>query len=228
MKLFFTLLTLTLILSCGNDANKPSKLSTGDSIAAAYGDYAKQEFTLSDATTKFLWRDRQFVADLGDTFSVLVLNDAYTANINDAERAALGYVATFIGNECQWDGEGKEDRSNLKCKILSQLNLGYQCSAQHLDFLRYWFRNDPKALESLQNCPTTPDGATIQETFDEITVRTKGDIISVKYNVSGMNMREGEEWHYTQKDHFSFSKNQLKLVKQEKSDVVSESMGDMN
>ncbi len=154
----------------------------------------------------------------------MVINEQFCATITDAERAALGYVATFIGNECNWHGEYKDDRSNLKCKILSALNLGYQCSEQHLGFLRKWFRNDPKALENLSDnaCPTTPDGATIQDTFDEIVITRQDDTLIVWFKASGMNIREQESWSWEEINYFRQENNSLKLLKTDESKVTHE------
>ena len=90
--------------------------------------------------------------------------------MTDPEKAALGCIATFIGSECWWDGETNNDRTNLDCKIITALGLGYQCSDEHLLFLRKWFSTDKEVLSKLEtsNCPTTPYTATSQNTFDEI------------------------------------------------------------
>ena len=68
-----------------------------------------------------------------------MLNQDYIKTMTDPEKAALGYVATFVGNDCWWDGEANEEKSNLDCKIITTLGLGYQCSNEHLGFLRKWF-----------------------------------------------------------------------------------------
>src|SRR5690606_19473377 len=111
---------------------------------------------LTDKKVKFLWREMQYLEDLNGEFNVITLDEEYIKTISEPEKAALAYVATFIGNECVWDGNANENRSNLKCKILWALDLGYQCSPQHLDFLRFWFRSNEDILKELENCPTTP------------------------------------------------------------------------
>jgi len=45
--------------------------------------------------------------------------------MTDQEKAAIGYVYTSIGNECWWDAEANDDRSNLDCKIITALGLVY-------------------------------------------------------------------------------------------------------
>ncbi|WP_257668833.1 hypothetical protein [Parapedobacter tibetensis] len=173
---------------------------------------------LENRTVKFLWREDRFNEEFNTTINTIVLDESYAKTITDPEKAALGYVATFIGNECSWDGKATSSRSNLKCKILTALNLGYQCSNTHLGFLRHWFRNDSAVLKKLENCPTIPDGATMQETFDSIGLTVSGDEIVVAYTVTGVNMQRGKSWVWNAKEYFVYRDNRLQLVKSEKSE----------
>jgi len=209
---YFYIAALILLASCGGKNNKADKKQPVDSTAET-SDKEKSitKTSLTDKTITFLWRDHN---------SDIIINKAYCKTISAPEKAALGYVATFIGNECSWDGAYTENRSNLKCEILTALGLGYQCSEQHLGFLRTWFKDDAKALKELENCPTTPNTATIQDTFDEITLTTKGNKISVFFKANGVNVREESSWSWSQTDHFELNKNNIKLIKQEKSDIT--------
>lgn len=175
------------------------------------------EASPAEKNVHFLWRENQYDAELKDTVNTIVMNDSAALSLTDAERAALGFVGTFVGNECWWDGDAKDDRSNLKCKILTALNLGYQCSEQHLGFLRKWFANDSKALEKLADCPTIPYTSTIQETFNDIKLTTKGDKITVWYAASGVNLREEQEWDWTEEITFQVNGNDLSILEQKSS-----------
>jgi len=179
-----------------------------------------EPLTLQDRSTRFLWREKRFLEEYGATVSTIVLDTAYAGTLTNPEKAALGYVATFIGNECAWDGKATPTRSNLKCKILAALGLGYQCSDTHLGFLRHWFRDDSTAQKKLENCPTIPDGATSQETFDYIDVTITGHDIVVAYAVTSINTQRGKSWTWHAKDYFSFRDNRLQLMKTEKSEPV--------
>ena len=170
---------------------------------------------LQDKNVKVLWRATQYDEDLEMDVNTIILNEDYIQDISEPEKAALAYVATFIGNECEWNGNVNADRSNLKCKILWALDLGYQCSYQHLDFLKAWFRNNETALKALQSCSTTPDGATIQSTFDEINIATKGNEIIVTFKASGMNLRASESWTWNEKHIFEFNENELIITEKE-------------
>lgn len=213
--------TLILLTSCGQNkhSDKNGAVPT-DSVSKE--ETSERNFEPTDKTVKFLWRADKYDEALKDTFNSIFINEDFCKTITDQERAALGYVATFIGNECWWDGEANGDRSNLKCKVLTALNLGYQCSEKHLGFLRQWFKDDKKSLEELQNCPTIPYTSTIQNTFDEITLTIKGDIISVFFKANGVNIREDDSWSWTETDYFQVGKENIKLIKQDKSAVKHE------
>jgi len=192
-----------LVASCGQTNNNAHNL--GDKKA----DNTKQ-ITLPDKTIRFLWRDSS---------ASIVINQAYCKTISDPEKAALGFVATFIGSECSWDGNYTENRSNLKCEILTALNLGYQCSDSHLGFLKQWFKNDSTAMKELEACPTTPNTATIQESFNEIILTTKGNEISVFFKASGINLREQRSWSWSETDYFQIEGQSIKLMNRNKSKV---------
>lgn len=182
-------------------------------------------FELSDTTISFMWRGPKYDEELGDTFSSILLNEDYLANISEQERAAIGYVATFIGNECWWDGEANENYSNLDCTIISALGLGYQCSDKHLGFLRKWFETDSLVLTELEesNCPTIPYTATSQNTFNEITITTKGNSIHIYFEAGGVNLRAQESWEWSETVHFTCDADHVELIKKDKSPVEYES-----
>lgn len=153
---------------------------------------------------KFFWREGKY-ADI-------VINHAQIKKMTVYERAALGYVATFVGNGCNYEGEFSiEDGATnyLKCDILSALDLGYQCSERHLGFLREMFQDDKQVLQSLREpCPEIVDGATYQTTFDKIDVEVIGKtVVVVTYTVSGVYLREGINWEFTVNDTFEIAPN---------------------
>lgn len=145
----------------------------------------------NDKAVKVLWLEEQYDEEFQATVFVIKLNEDYLSKLSDAEKAVLGYYATFHGNECWWDGDKpNDDRSNLKCKLISALNLGYQCSDTHLDFLRKWFRNEPKLLAELDYCATIPNTATTQDSFEEIHIERSTDYFTIRFNICAVNIRE--------------------------------------
>lgn len=120
---------------------------------------------------KIVTRQKIYDPDYKTTLSVLKIDQTYFKTISDQQKAALGYVVTFIGNECQWqDKANKAQREGLRCKLLSALDLGEQCSEKHLSFLRSWFKKDLKVLDELKTCPTIPETSTIQNLFNSIEI----------------------------------------------------------
>ena len=192
------------LLSCGQTSTNNDLKESTDTTSAS----------LTVKTVKFLWRDS----------AAMVINQEFCKTITDPEKAALGYVATFIGNDCWWDGDDSDNRKNLKCKILSALNLGYQCSDQHLGFLRQWFNNDSMVLKQLEACPTTPYTATIQDTFDEINLTTNRNQIIISFKANGVNLRELDSWSWAETDYFQVDKNRIRLIKKERSKVEHEKL----
>lgn len=156
-----------------------------------------------DIYIKILWLDQN---------GILQLNTNYIKTLTDPQRAALGYIATDVSNECNWDGNKKADESNLKCKFLSALNLGYQCSDTHLSFLRKWFKEDPKVLERLQYCQKTESSAKIQDRFSEIKMLTTKENIKIIYSAVGEDSEKQKTWRWQEESNYSFTKNGIKQI----------------
>ena len=70
-----------------------------------------------------------------------------------------------------------------------------------------------------------PYTATIQTTFDEITVftDTENKTISVNYRAHGVNSRESRKWSWTQTDSFKYDLENITLVNSEKTELTNES-----
>lgn len=198
MQILYIILFI-FFLSCGQTSTNNDLKESTDTTSAS----------LTVKKVKFLWRDS----------ASIVINQDFCRTITNPEKAALGYVATFIGNECWWDGDPSDKRNNLKCEILSALNLGYQCSDQHLGFLRQWFNQDSVVMKQLENCPTTPNTSTIQDTFDEINLITKGNEIIISFKASGVNLRELDSWSWIETNYFQVDQNRIRLMKKEQSEV---------
>lgn len=220
MKQILIIPALIFLISCGKVTPKIDQ-GTGE---AKRQEIELNEVNLPDTTIKFLWRDLKYDSIQNQTSSSIFLNEAYIKSMTTQEKAAIGYVATFIGNECWWDGKANENRSNLDCKIISALGLGYQCSENHLGFLRKWFATNEQVLSELEACPTIPNTATVQNTFVEIIIATKGNSISVYFKASGINLREQESWNWSETVYFSVTTGNLNLVKKDRSDLVVKSL----
>lgn len=226
MKYIHIITILFFIISCGQNNNNntlvKNDINSSDDISQTK-EHISLNVKLTDKTVKFLWCAPKYDEEFKETFYSIFIDEEFCKTITDAERAALGYVATFIGNECWWDGDrSNDDRSNLKCKILTALNLGYQCSDRHLGFLRYWFREDKNTLTELEHCPQIPYTATIQDTFDEIVLTVKGNKVSVFFKAYGINTSEGKRWSWTETNYFEVHNDNIKLIKKDISKIKEE------
>ncbi|WP_200978998.1 hypothetical protein [Echinicola sp. 20G] len=215
MKIIYIITVLTLVISCGQMTTDTKTIEVEPT-----------KLNLPDTTINFMWRDMKYDSTLNDTFSSIFLNNNYINTMTNLEKAAIGYVSTFIGNECWWDGAANDDRNNLDCKIITALGLGYQCSESHLGYLKRWFSTDKKVLLELKesNCPTVPYTSTIQNTFNKIVISTKENSISVYYEASKVNLREQESWDWSETVYFSATTENLKLIKKNKSEVNHEKL----
>jgi hypothetical protein len=225
MTKYLYLIILIIFCSCKKaDSNLEKNNTNKDTVSVAHKTETKKPVKLQDKTIKFLWYGKIYDKQVKDSIDSIIINEDFCKTITDPEKAALGYVATFIGNECDWEGAHTDDRSNLKCKILTALNLGYQCSDKHLGFLRKMFKNDTKVQEELKsdNCPTNPYTATIQNAFEEISLTVKGNEIKVFFKVNGFNSREEKSWSWTETDYFQVDNDNIKLLKKEESKTKKE------
>ncbi|KUF41718.1 hypothetical protein AS361_01505 [Myroides marinus] len=144
--------------------------------------------------------------------SVLKIDETYFKTISEQQKAALGYVITFVGNECQWqDQANKTQREGLICKLLSALDLGEQCSEKHLSFLRSWFKKDVKVLDELKTCPTIPETSTVQTMFNSIKISQVQSKIIVFTEEVYINSREDYSKTFQKEYSFHLDNNTIKL-----------------
>lgn len=143
---------------------------------------------------KVIWREDIYDPAIKGKVNVIKLDDNYFANISGPEKAVLGYLASTIGNECYADG-GKE---NVKCKILTALKLGYQCSEETKSFLKGWFRDDAETVKQIDNCKPTI-ATTVEKTFDEVKISSADNTIKVELKGLKLNIKENSasKWSET-------------------------------
>lgn len=160
-----------------------------------------QSNTIQNTYIKILWTDNN---------NTIQLNEDYIKTLTNQQRAALGYIVTFIGSECYWDGDKKNDESNLKCKLLIALNLGYQCSETHMSFLKEWFKEDKKILEDIQDCEKKESSAKIRDQLIELKMATNQNTIKIIYKAIGIDMIHSKNWKWAEESTYSFTKNEIK------------------
>jgi len=180
-----------------------SVFSQNNAISSTTVNKSAIENESQDIYIKILWLDNT---------GTLQLNTNYIKTLTDQQRAALGYIATDVSSECNWDGAKKADGSNLKCRFLSVLNLGYQCSETHLSFLKKWFKEDTKVLDRLQYCNKTESSAKIQDHFIEIKMITTKETIKILYSALGEDLDKQKTWSWQEESTYSFTKTGIKQI----------------
>ncbi|WP_237732409.1 hypothetical protein [Flavobacterium sp. UGB4466] len=140
------------------------------------------------------------------------LNEDYIKTLTDPQRAALGFITTSLDHECHWDGDKKADESNLKCKFLWALNLGYQCSETHLGFLKQWFKEDPDVLEDLQTCTKNETLANTREFFLWLKMATTNDNIKIIYSAAAIDGGTNFNWKWTEASSYSYTNTGIKQI----------------
>jgi hypothetical protein len=194
IRLFTLLFLFSISTSVFSQTNATSSTSANKSSA---------ENASQDIYIKILWLDSN---------GIVQLNTNYIKTLTDQQRAALGYIATDVSSECNWDGVKKADGSNLKCRFLWALHLGYQCSDMHLSFLRKWFKEDTKVLERLQYCNKTESSAKIQDHFIEVKMLTTNDTIKILYSAVGEDLDKQKTWSWQEESTYSFTKTGIKQI----------------
>ncbi len=165
----------------------------------------------SGVLQKIVWREDVYDPAIKGNVNVIKLDDNYFANISGPEKAVLGYLASTIGNECFADGS----MQNVKCKILSALNLGYQCSQESKSFLKNWFRDDAAILNQIENCKPTL-ASTIEKTFDEVKISSADNIIKVELKGLKLNIKENTASKWSESMSFKVDGDKVTLQERTK------------
>ena len=176
----------------------------------ASGNEEHEVYVTQNTLQKIVWREDIYDPAIKGTVNVIKLDDSYFANIPGPEKAVLGYLASTIGNECFADG-----KQNVKCKILSALNIGYQCSEESKTFLKGWFRDDAAIVSQIENCkPTLP--SSVEKTFEEIKISSADNIINVELVGLKLNIKENSASKWSEKMSFKVDGDKVSLLERTK------------
>jgi hypothetical protein len=165
----------------------------------------------SSVLQKIVWREDVYDPAIKGNVNVIKLDDNYFANISGPEKAVLGYLASTIGNECFADGS----MQNVKCKILTALNLGYQCSQESKSFLKNWFRDDAEIVSRIENCKPTL-ASTIEKTFDEVKISSESNVIKVELKGLKLNIKENTASKWSESMSFKVDGDKVTLQERTK------------
>lgn len=167
----------------------------------------------SEVLHKVIWREDVYDPSLKAKVNVIKIDDSYFASISEPEKAVLGYLASTIGNECFTEG----NKQNVKCKILTALNLGYQCSEESKTFLKSWFRDDAAIVSQIENCKPTI-ASTVEKTFDEVKISSADNVIKIELKGLKLNIKENSASKWSESISFKVSDNNLTVVERKKTD----------
>lgn len=201
----FNLIFLSLLIVTGN--------SSASALAGIDGNYLPVEFNFKDTTVKVVWREDVYDKNLNSAVNIIAINEHYFKNLSDPEKAVLGYLASTIGNECYADG-----KSDVKCKLLTALSLGSQCSETNKQFLSSWFKNEPEILKQVQECKTIIPGKNIEKTFDMVKITTSGNVLKVSLKGLKLNIKENSVESWSESISFKLNGDNLTVVERTKND----------
>ncbi|HRE11935.1 MAG TPA: hypothetical protein PK605_13140 [Ignavibacteria bacterium] len=165
----------------------------------------------SEVLQKIIWREDIYDPSLKANVNVIKIDDNYFAGISGPEKAVLGYLASTIGNECFADGSMQK----VKCKILSALNLGYQCSEESKAFLKNWFREDALIVSQIENCKPTL-ASTVEKTFDEVKISSEDNVIKVQLKGLKLNIKENTAGKWSESISFKVDGDKVSLTERKK------------
>jgi len=179
--------------------------------ASAEGFPGSQKQKSLTASKKVIWREDVYDANLKGNVNVIVLDENYFESISEPEKAIFGYLASTIGNECY----AETGKQNVKCKILSALKMGYQCSEENKAFLKNWFRDDSAIISQIENCKPTI-ASTIEKTFDEVKIESTEGVIKVDLKGLKLNIKENSVSKWSETLNFKVEVDKLTLVERKK------------
>jgi hypothetical protein len=209
VKIIFVFTVIAVISLLAENVSRAGGYDIGTSAEG----YNYKGYNFKDTTVKAVWREDVYDSKLKGNVNVIMLNEDYFKSLSDPEKAVLGYLASTIGNECYKDGA-----SDVKCRLLTALNLGSQCSESNKQFLSGWFKNEPEILKQVENCKHTLPGANVEKTFDVVKVSTSGDVIKVSIKGLKLNIKENSSSTWNENLTFKLADNSLTLIERKKTD----------
>ena len=137
---------------------------------------------------RIVWTEDVTDPKTNEKIPTLQIDENFISKAPENVKALLALYGYGYSNECDWEGNPNQDRSNLKCRLTTALNLGYQCSDKQITLLQKYFHNE---MISKNSCPTTPNTATIQNILKEIILtQTSKNIFKIQFKVLPFNARE--------------------------------------
>jgi hypothetical protein len=141
--------------------------------------------TKREGSVKLSWTDASYQ---------LVLDGEALSCLSNAERAAVAYIGTTLGTDCDWvRGTDLSAPEHMDCKLTTALGLGNQCEKKHKDFLVEWFGEDIPA-----QCARIPITAYSQTALTELSLGHEGPMITVVYRATTTTGPGGKAWSWSE------------------------------
>lgn len=200
MKIFITILTIILFVSCGGQTK--TKVENKTAISTDRNSNA-----ISIDTNKTITRHRRQTKTV---YKIILRTNSVPGDIDttviekltEPIRALTAFYAAMGGTMC--DGEN--------CELTTALGLGKQGSEQHKNIIKKYFPADKVAETVLkQDCYLRPSGASTFSDFEYLTVTDLGDTVIVDYNLIYYNRGDGD-WTKGP-DTYLFKDNTFKKIK---------------
>jgi hypothetical protein len=164
-----------------------------------------------DKSVKFFWEEHIYDPKnryaINDSVVVFRFNEDFLKTISEPDKAVLAYVATFGDSDnCE---SSNECEKGVKCKIVTALDLGCQCSSKHFDFLHKWFNKKAEVFQD-GRCYQRPSTATRRLVFSQIDLNIKGNVFTVLYK--GRGNTSNEAWNFDGTEVFQLKDNKLTVL----------------
>lgn len=128
---------------------------------------------------------------------------------SEYERAAVVWLASVIGNDCELDVS--KDGTSVSCRILDSLGFDSLFDDKHIGYLNHWFRYDSLTKEYFQSDPFIPLGSSsASNTILSYSITHRKDTLFLNYR--GAYWVHGEYGEFEEKSTFLKKDESLILI----------------
>lgn len=149
--------------------------------------------------TRVLWQE--------DSLQQVKLNESFIQQSPEHIRAILAFLSTRAGTACQQtepnvvtidlsdpdilDMELSDifTPAKLTCELSKEVGYDDQCSDEHLDFVKKWFRRDTAIFKELESCARIPATAPLQSALSYIEIKERDGTVEVHYAITRTDTR---------------------------------------
>ena len=142
-------------------------------------------------------------------FLVFVVSCDQNSFSSEHERAAVVWLASVIGNDCEVDPT--KDGNIVSCRVLDSLGFESLFDENHIDYLRFWFRDDSATLNYFDSNPYLPSASSsATNNILNYYFSYEGDTMCLNYKCAYW--VNGESGTFHERTTFLRLKNGLKIL----------------